>query len=1136
MSEFEFNIDNTQIGFRLQSLEILNWGTFHDKIWKIEPNGNNSLLTGDVGSGKSTIVDALTCLVVPHHKITFNKAAGAESKERTLPSYIKGEYKNTKNDDGESREKAVTLRYKSPEDATFSVIVANFTNKGYQSSISLAQVFWIENEKAQKLLIIREKLPFSIKEHFTNIEDVKDLRKRLKELPNVELFDDNFSKYSQRFRQLFGMNSEKAIDLFYQTVSMKSVSSLTSFVREQMLERTEIKNQIEDLKKRFDDLNKAYAAVQQARKQKDILSPLVNLSEKFRNFQDSITEIDNLLQAFPSFFAYKKQTLLENEIRTCELRLRQLEGQLESLDSELNSKRDTVTDLKQNIRENGGSRLEQIANELRQKEQLRDKKKAVHKEYIDLTSICDLENSNSGVSFFRNLKNAEKKLGELQQRHNEILEEHGSLIGSKSNITEEIESDNKELESLKNRENQIPLEFLILRRSLANDLNIPENEIPFAGELMKVADREKDWEGALERLLRGFGISMLVPEMHYRVVSQYVNSRTLRDRNKGLKLDYFSVPHNFSLNNQSKDVEDDSVVNKIQVKPNTIFEDWLQNELETHFNLRCVSLEEFQRQKRDVITKEGQFKRGKKHTKDDRRDLWDRKNFVLGWTNQDKILALEKHLNALRIKKSEIDEKIIALSNELKKNTDLQGKLNQILSYKNWFDLNWQDEVTAINKLEKERDDLQNSSDILKIMNKRLEEVVREIKELDAARSKADQEKGNLDGKLNDHYAEIIECDNTADLLSRDEKEKFFPLLENEAADIELTIKNVIKVRDELHKQKTFKRKEISDKQNGIRDKIIRQMKEYNDQFPADTLDLSPEVESLSEYLWKFEKVMNEGLPAHEATLKTMLNKNTIDDIVAFDNKLDIHEKSIKEKIKNINEHLKAIEYNKGSYIELTADRNRDLEIKKFREDLKACYSNILDTNDAYTEDRFNDVQKILNRFRANDSKDVEWTNKVTDVRNWFDFNAIERYQVDNSEKEFYAGSSGKSGGQKEKLAYTIIASALAYQFGLTYGEPRSRSFRFAVIDEAFGKGSDSSAEYGLELFKKLNLQLLIVTPLQKIHIIENYIKSVHYVSNTEGNNSEIQNLTVEEYKAEKHLHNLSIKGVQISEVLNDNA
>jgi len=167
MNELEFNIDNSQIGFRLQYLELLNWGTFHNDIWRIDPNGNNSLLTGSIGSGKSTLVDALTSLIVPHHKINFNKAAGAEKNERSLMTYIKGEYKNTKKDETDAKGKAVTLRYKDTSDTTFSVVLANFSNVGYATNITLAQVFWIENDKAQKLLIISNK-PLTVKEHFRN--------------------------------------------------------------------------------------------------------------------------------------------------------------------------------------------------------------------------------------------------------------------------------------------------------------------------------------------------------------------------------------------------------------------------------------------------------------------------------------------------------------------------------------------------------------------------------------------------------------------------------------------------------------------------------------------------------------------------------------------------------------------------------------------------------------------------------------------------------------------------------------------------------------------------------------------------------------------------------------------------------
>jgi len=96
------------------------------------------------------------------------------------------------------------------------------------------------------------------------------------------------------------------------------------------------------------------------------------------------------------------------------------------------------------------------------------------------------------------------------------------------------------------------------------------------------------------------------------------------------------------------------------------------------------------------------------------------------------------------------------------------------------------------------------------------------------------------------------------------------------------------------------------------------------------------------------------------------------------------------------------------------------------------------------------------------------------------------------------------------------LAASLAYQFGLEWGAVRSRSFRFAVIDEAFGRGSDESTRYGLELFRHLNLQLLIVTPLQKIHIIEPHVATVGFVHNEDGRNSQLRNLTIEEYRAER--------------------
>jgi uncharacterized protein YPO0396 len=85
-------------GYRLDRIEVYNWGTFDRRVWTLRATGENALLTGDIGSGKSTMVDVITTLLLPAHRISYNKAAGAENKERTLKSYVLGHYKSERNE------------------------------------------------------------------------------------------------------------------------------------------------------------------------------------------------------------------------------------------------------------------------------------------------------------------------------------------------------------------------------------------------------------------------------------------------------------------------------------------------------------------------------------------------------------------------------------------------------------------------------------------------------------------------------------------------------------------------------------------------------------------------------------------------------------------------------------------------------------------------------------------------------------------------------------------------------------------------------------------------------------------------------------------------------------------------------
>jgi len=215
------------------------------------------------------------------------------------------------------------------------------------------------------------------------------------------------------------------------------------------------------------------------------------------------------------------------------------------------------------------------------------------------------------------------------------------------------------------------------------------------------------------------------------------------------------------------------------------------------------------------------------------------------------------------------------------------------------------------------------------------------------------------------------------------------------------------------------------------------------------------------------------------------------------------------------------VDYNTGRYIRLDAQPTPNTDIREFRHELRACTDNTLsgDDSDQYSEQKFLQVSRIIERFKGREGQteaDRSWSRRVTDVRNWFTFSASERWREDDTEYENYADSGGKSGGQKEKLAYTILAASLAYQFKLEWGAARSKTFQFVVIDEAFGRGSDESTRFGLELFRRLGLQLLIVTPLQKIHVIEPYVAVVGFVDNPRQNYSRLQTLTIDEYRARR--------------------
>lgn len=141
-------------------------------MWPFELGGDTSLLTGEIGSGKSTLVDAILTLLISQQKINYNKAADSGSKERSLNSYVRGYYAKRSNAEGE--EEPVALRDKNQ----YSVILGVFFDEISENYVSLAQVFYFTpgSEKPARFFVVGER-DMSIRQDFgnfgTNIGDLK---------------------------------------------------------------------------------------------------------------------------------------------------------------------------------------------------------------------------------------------------------------------------------------------------------------------------------------------------------------------------------------------------------------------------------------------------------------------------------------------------------------------------------------------------------------------------------------------------------------------------------------------------------------------------------------------------------------------------------------------------------------------------------------------------------------------------------------------------------------------------------------------------------------------------------------------------------------------------------------------------
>ena len=1128
-------------GFRLARLELYNWGTFDRRVWTLHANARTTLLTGDIGSGKSTIVDAVTTLLLPANRISYNKAAGAETRERSLRSYVLGFYKSERNE-VTGTTKPVGLR----DGTQFSAVLGVFRNEGYDATVTLAQVFWMRNADAagqpDRFYVTADRA-LSVAGDFDDFgTDIALLRKRLRAESGIRLHD-GFPEYGKDFRRRLGIESEQAMELFHQTVSMKSVGNLTDFVRDHMLEPFDAAKATANIIAHFEDLTKAHEAVQRAQTQLAALTPLLKDCDAHDAVNSEISALNAQREALKYYFADAKAELLDGLLRNLSSERTGLTLQRDGLEDQRKGLRERETQLRVERAGHGGNRLAEIERQIDAEGKTRAARMTRAQRFGTLLDEAGLDPVRTAAEFAARRGQITAAHGRASQAAEGCQQRLKDIAGDERPLREESEKVNAELRSLRERKNNIPKRNLDVRRLLCQELKLAESALPFAGELIAVLEHESDWEGAAERLLHGFALSILVPDEHYAPVADWINDHFLNGR-----VVYYRVPVMAPASRDARrprpaarSATRNPLSGKLDVR-DTPFASWLEDELATRAGYECVvSMQEFRRTPQ-AITRAGQIKgSGGRHEKDDRSRIDDRSTYVLGWTNERKIDALLRQAAKLQEQQSALAEAERVIKEELaaaNKRGQVLASLDQTSEF---AEIDWESVVNAIAQLKDEHDKLKAASAELARLDAELTTVTDSIANVERIKSAADGRLGSVETRIADANDRLGEAQQILAMSGCEQARTRFKAVSDLLGKAGHEPPGTADACDKAETAAAAAIVEITEKRAErkarLSSRIVNAMGEFRRQYPVETSELDNAVESASGYRELHKRLVDDDLPRFQHQFKTYLNQNTIRDIAGFQSQLNKQADVIRERIDTINRSLVDVDYNPGRYIKLLAQQTPHQEIRDFRNDLRTCTDGAVsagagDADDQYSEQKFLEVSRIIERFRGREGQteaDRRWTRFVTDVRNWFLFAASERYREDDTEYEHYADSAGKSGGQKEKLAYTILAASLAYQFKLEWGAAKSRTFQFAVIDEAFGRGSDESTRFALELFERLGLQLLIVTPLQKIHVIEPYVSAVGFVDNPTSSASRLQTLTIEEYRARREEHLLA--GAAVSAV-----
>ncbi len=1057
---------------RLAELSVCNWGSFHGlHTARIDPEG--TLITGDNGAGKSTVIDGLMALLLSN-KASFNMAAAqGDRSDRSLVSYIRGSH-------GSSHDGAQTKTNYKREGAVVTGLRALYqADDG--SVVTLAAMFW--NTKPTSVAADFKRIYLVAKRNLSLEEllkafgegEARQLKKVLRDDPLIAPFE-SFNDYQAYYRVCLYMDNRNAPNLLSRALGLKKIDDLTTLIRDLVLEPNTIREDARNTVREFDDLVATHHQLLDARSQHEKLSGLPEIENTLNECQRQIESLSAERDGLAIYFGEICADLWQQRMAQIEHELAAVRQKLTELRRQEGDATEQVEQRHADYVQAGGDRVEAAKDKLAQTKRRLGEVSAVAGQYQKEVVEAGLDNSLSETMFNANKQHiaaALENIGEENEKAQDGFADAANKLANQQDKLRRLQQEIREIAS--NPDSSIDPPFLALRSEILKYLELDKNQLMFIGELVDVKPEHLAWKGAIARALGGLRTTLAVPQAHYPLVTRWLNGR-----HTGLHVRVQVVKE---VSGRAR-FFDNGYLRKLDWRDHA-YREWLKHHL-ARFDLHCVENTGTLDATPFSMTKAGliHMERGRFEKKDQTK-IDDQRRWQLGFSNKDKLAVLrqdEKHIQQY----IEMCEKNARLARLDLNTAQARVRLWEKLETYQWDDIDvprWQRQVEQAQAV---LDNLTRSGSDLEKAQQAWDEAKEKLKKIQSDKGVTQKAEGTIENRLAEAQLQREKASRAAAPGLADEVRE--ALQKRVAKRDALDIDHMTSVEQQYRRDIERKLSQVNNKHQSAQNRATGIMSSFRTGWEVVAAEWGADMRSLPQYLEHLLQLEQEGLPALVEQFQVRLTKCAMQSLAGIRSSMDSEREEINERIDTINRVLKRTEFRQGSHLKLRTKRDSYPHVDEFNRQLTRVLGKHHDDDEARFQ-QLKSVIEILDKASNPATANTLESQRLLDPRFQLSFFAEELDSQNGDVRDVLHSSSGKSGGEKESFAGTIVAASLAYV--LTPDGCDHPVYSTVFLDEAFSNTAEAVSRRVLRVFKELKIHVNLITPYKNLNLARESARSL---------------------------------------------